>query len=546
MAEILTESFCERCGTRYTFEAAASRRRAFGRIRTLSRGVKNFVANDDALFSDAMAAAREEDARGASMQQLDAFHRTFNFCMSCRQYTCRNCWNAGVGECLSCAPDLSLEVLPAPFTDLAPVDLDAVAGDAALAPADFVAPAWPMADRRSIVEPAPEPGAVEAEPIGPSEIELTASELAAIEGALSRHVHRYEPAVGPEPAERRRGRRRPLARGRHGGSFRASRDRGSPSGGRARSPRGSADRGRSGCRPRTSRRGPAAEAVPEILAASEPEAVEPVAVEPFLDATAPQVPSAPADDGRTETRRLLQRFRPGHAKRAAAAPPSPAIELAAQAQAPAAAPATTDGATPEPEEAAPTQVVPAPEPALEAAVAMVEPAEAVVAAAEATIAAPVAADELAEVVTAATAEPESIVAAAEPAIEAPAQPAAAEAPGPPELAPAPPVDVAVQPTWRMVAPDGSPEDESEPALPAWATQARTGRRPADAMPAAAWAARVATARPVESPVWEASSRDILAAPTPGAAAPGIHSCVSCGLSLSANARFCRRCGSRQG
>jgi ribosomal protein L40E len=27
---------------------------------------------------------------------------------------------------------------------------------------------------------------------------------------------------------------------------------------------------------------------------------------------------------------------------------------------------------------------------------------------------------------------------------------------------------------------------------------------------------------------------------------GVQSCVSCGLPLSATARFCRRCGSRQG
>jgi hypothetical protein len=67
------------------------------------------------------------------------------------------------------------------------------------------------------------------------------------------------------------------------------------------------------------------------------------------------------------------------------------------------------------------------------------------------------------------------------------------------------------------------------------------------MPSASWAARVATARPFESPVWAASSRDVLGAEPPGAAGPvGIQSCVSCGLSLSANARFCRRCGTRQG
>ena len=38
MAEILTESFCERCGTRYTFESAAPRTAKLKGIRVLSRG----------------------------------------------------------------------------------------------------------------------------------------------------------------------------------------------------------------------------------------------------------------------------------------------------------------------------------------------------------------------------------------------------------------------------------------------------------------------------------------------------------------------------
>jgi hypothetical protein len=122
----------------------------------------------------------------------------------------------------------------------------------------------------------------------------------------------------------------------------------------------------------------------------------------------------------------------------------------------------------------------------------------------------------------------------------------------PEAVPEPepklqPVDVVKQPTWRMVAPDGTAAGEAEPAPPIWTTPATVTRRPAEPMPTAGWASRVATARPVESPVWVASSRDVVAAARPGVAAPvGIHSCISCGLSLSANARFCRRCGSRQG
>ena len=43
MTEILTESFCERCGTRYTFESAAPRRSRIGRVRVVSKGLRNFV-----------------------------------------------------------------------------------------------------------------------------------------------------------------------------------------------------------------------------------------------------------------------------------------------------------------------------------------------------------------------------------------------------------------------------------------------------------------------------------------------------------------------
>src|SRR5258705_6032968 len=42
MTETLTESFCERCGTRYTFESTRPRMRMKG-VKVLSRGLKNFV-----------------------------------------------------------------------------------------------------------------------------------------------------------------------------------------------------------------------------------------------------------------------------------------------------------------------------------------------------------------------------------------------------------------------------------------------------------------------------------------------------------------------
>src|SRR4029078_9313457 len=131
MPEILTESFCERCGTRYTFESAAPRKtRRLGQIKPVSKGMKNWVMSDDTSLDEAMAAARNDDDRELTTQQLDAFHATFNFCMQCRQYTCGNCWNGSEGRCLTCAPHLGHEILPAPFPDqpvFEPVRLEAEA-----------------------------------------------------------------------------------------------------------------------------------------------------------------------------------------------------------------------------------------------------------------------------------------------------------------------------------------------------------------------------------------------------------------------------------
>ncbi len=119
MAEILTESFCERCGSRYTFESAVPRARLRG-VKVLSRGLKNFVLDDKTSIDEAMAAARDDTDRSLTSQQLEAFHKTFNFCMQCRQYICPNCWNEGEGRCLTCAPTLGRGILPAPFPHLDP------------------------------------------------------------------------------------------------------------------------------------------------------------------------------------------------------------------------------------------------------------------------------------------------------------------------------------------------------------------------------------------------------------------------------------------
>jgi hypothetical protein len=475
MAEILTESFCERCGTRYTFQAAAPRRRGIGRIRTLTRGVKNFVANDNASFAEAMEAARDDEERTASAQQLDAFHETFNFCMGCRQYTCRNCWNSDAGECLSCAPDMSRDVLPPPFPRLAVVEApepDRPGRDASAWPTSDLRPALipaiaasfspvPVRDRQPDRTASAEtsPGATDARPAAPgTDPELTPDELSAIQDALARHVG--PPAQGPTAAP---GSGTPL-RVETGFSLAAS--------------------------------------------------IAPAPVD-----AVPHAEAEPVAEARAETRRLLGRFRPRRERAATTAYPVQATTRDAEVAEPAVLePAITtlpEVAGPEPEALATTAAPEVAEPEVAEPVA-VEPE-----AAEPEVAEPVAV------------EPE----AAEPEVAEPVEPSPAATPAPP------PADHVAQPSWRMVAPDGAPP--AQPTSTPW--PAIGGRRTEDFIPTAPWAARVAAARSAEAPVWDVSSRDLLAAPTSDAGrSVGVQSCVTCGLSLSSNARFCRRCGTRQG
>ena len=73
MPEILTESFCERCGTRYTFESSATRTKPLRGLKTFGKGLRNFVLSDDSSMDEAMAAARSEADRDVTSRQLDAF-----------------------------------------------------------------------------------------------------------------------------------------------------------------------------------------------------------------------------------------------------------------------------------------------------------------------------------------------------------------------------------------------------------------------------------------------------------------------------------------
>ncbi len=528
MAEILTESFCERCGTRYTFESPKPRRLGVGQIRTLTRGVRNFVANDSSSFADAMAAARDDESRVASQRQLDAFRDTFNFCMGCRQYTCRNCWNERASECLSCAPDLTPNVHPDAIQEPAAV------GTREPAHGNGAEPAWPTAD----IRPSDTVITSSAGLLAP----MGAPEMVAAAAALEPALTAIAPAIAPEPMAI------------------------------APEPAPEPMEIASAIAPEPMAIAPEIlpEIAPEILPEIAPEILPEIAPEPMAIAPEPAEVVAPV---------------PEAAKPAAAAAATPSeIELTsaeldavtraltrhvlAPAEARSVASAPETGAASGPAQAATTSPLPA-EPVANARAATrsllrrFRPrSERAIRTTSPPASASVAARPAFEEIAAAAAAPAAIPAA--PADLAPA--AAADllrsAPGeaaapPPEPATAdtpaeaepvsPPADHVAQPIWRIVAPESGSPAEPPPPPGRWIAPPPSGRRSADAMPSATWAARVATARPLESPVWAASSNDIVAAGSSGAARPvSIQACVTCGLSLSANARFCRRCGSRQG
>jgi hypothetical protein len=189
MAEILTESFCERCGTRYTFESASRRSTPLGALGTVGRGLRNFVVTPTQSLDEAFAVARAESEQRTTAHQLEAFHQTFNFCLSCRQYTCAECWNAVEGRCLSCAPlpeaDLSIDAVMAGDT-MVIGDPVGEAHPFAAGPADL---AWPAPDVRATV-PVDVVGA-------PRIVDRDADWADAV--AAAPHVPKDEVEQGPEP-----------------------------------------------------------------------------------------------------------------------------------------------------------------------------------------------------------------------------------------------------------------------------------------------------------------------------------------------------------
>src|ERR1035437_1561587 len=102
----LTDSYCERCGIRHVFSSSGSKGISIKGARVLFKGLKSFVLNDGQSMGDSITTARLEDDNGDSSRMTEAFYKAFHFCMTCRQYACDNCWNAQVGACFSCAPQV--------------------------------------------------------------------------------------------------------------------------------------------------------------------------------------------------------------------------------------------------------------------------------------------------------------------------------------------------------------------------------------------------------------------------------------------------------
>ena len=148
MADTLTESFCERCGTRYTFEAPKERSAALSGVRVLGKGLRKFALTRAASLDEAISSAKADDERAAVARQLDAFHGAFHFCLSCRQYTCTDCWNEPAGVCLTCEPTPESQVSAALGAALsAEVAAHLLIGEHVSPVQEGPRPDWPFEDR---------------------------------------------------------------------------------------------------------------------------------------------------------------------------------------------------------------------------------------------------------------------------------------------------------------------------------------------------------------------------------------------------------------
>jgi hypothetical protein len=501
MTEILTESFCERCGTRYTFESSAPRRSRLGRVRTLSKGVRNFVMSDESSFSEAMADARSEEELSATAHQLDAFHQTFNFCLTCRQYTCANCWNAAEGRCLTCAPIPGMEE-PAAAAALAAIDGN---GHAHLEDDEL----WPETDLTrlaTVLGEAPPSGeaAPGSQPVGLEDRSAPAPTPEDVQEPIAPIAPPAGIALDDERA-----------------MFAAETAQTAPSPLLGVAPGQSIEDAIAAYEQQLDAAGSAeAGAVDTPVEVPEPtiETPAPPALHEIRDVEPgePQLPAAAmaafspveADESQAE----LIGVTPARPEPMSDLALQPAAHLAAPADAPA-APMPGPPVTPAPAAGAPATSGPAPEPSVPATPQAAPPPPPANAA---------------DVIV----QPTWPVATPPPEPVAPPEPGAPPAPPQPSVAP-----------WLRVAPDET-QPRPEPQWPAAGAWPVTPNRE---LPTTL-VGRPLLPRDDAAALWAASAQEVLGPAPASQPAPlaTAQPCVQCGLSLSANARFCRRCGSRQG
>ncbi|HEY7452204.1 MAG TPA: hypothetical protein VIA02_06790 [Candidatus Limnocylindria bacterium] len=150
MTELLTESFCERCGNRYEFGSAEPMSRK-QKTRGLVTGLRQFIMSTDSL-EDSLTDAMRAEEESLAARQIDAFQETFNFCFDCRRYTCLTCWNDDAGRCRSCVPVPGIDDLVAMDQPLANPIFQPTETDEMPLLTTTEEPAWPAEE---VVPPAP-------------------------------------------------------------------------------------------------------------------------------------------------------------------------------------------------------------------------------------------------------------------------------------------------------------------------------------------------------------------------------------------------------
>ncbi len=90
MTDNVIQSFCERCGARFTQPAPLERPAQPAGM--LGRFLRRPADPEGA------------PADGVALPINEAFGDTFRFCLGCRRYNCQACWNEQEGHCLSCRP----------------------------------------------------------------------------------------------------------------------------------------------------------------------------------------------------------------------------------------------------------------------------------------------------------------------------------------------------------------------------------------------------------------------------------------------------------